>query len=63
MDRYIGIDVRAASCTIVVVHARGKQVVSHVHRGQMSALVDELGDYATGNPETMIFRNSGTGSA
>jgi hypothetical protein len=28
MDRYIGIDVRAASCMIAVVHARGKQVGS-----------------------------------
>jgi hypothetical protein len=28
MDRYIGIDVRAASRMIAVVHARGKQVGS-----------------------------------
>jgi hypothetical protein len=30
MDRYIGIDVRAASRMIGVVHARGKQVGSRV---------------------------------
>ena len=27
MDRYIGIDVRAARCMIAVVHARGKQAL------------------------------------
>jgi len=30
MDKYIGIDVPAASCTIAVVDARGKQTGSHV---------------------------------
>ena len=30
MDKYIGIDVHAASCTIAVVDARGKQTGSHV---------------------------------
>jgi hypothetical protein len=30
MDKYIGIDVHASSCTIAVVDARGKQVGSHV---------------------------------
>ena len=30
MDKYIGIDVHAASCTIAVVDARGKQAGSHV---------------------------------
>jgi transposase len=30
MDKYIGIDVHAASCTIAVVDARGRQVGSHV---------------------------------
>jgi hypothetical protein len=30
MDKYIGIDVRAASCMIAVVHARGVEVGSRV---------------------------------
>jgi hypothetical protein len=30
MDKYIAIDVHAASCTVAVVDARGKQTSSHV---------------------------------
>jgi hypothetical protein len=30
MDKHIGIDVHAASCTLAVIDARGKQVGSHV---------------------------------
>ena len=32
MDKYIGIDVHAASCTIAVVDARGRQVKSLADR-------------------------------
>jgi hypothetical protein len=42
MDKYIGIDVHAASCTIAVVDARGKQAGSQVvaTNGQEIVFID-----------------------
>jgi hypothetical protein len=42
MDKYIGIDVHAASCTIAVVDARGKQAGSHVVATHGQEIVDCL---------------------
>ena len=43
MDKYIGIDVHAASCTIAVVDARGKQTGSHVVATNGQEIVECLG--------------------
>ena len=42
MDRYIGIDVHARSCTVAVVDAVGKRVAEHVVETNGQALVDCL---------------------
>ena len=39
MDRYIGLDVHAASCTAAVMDARGKKLGAHVIATNGEALV------------------------
>ena len=40
MEKYIGLDVHAASCTAAVVDARGKRLGSHVIETNGQALVE-----------------------
>jgi hypothetical protein len=40
MDRYIGLDAHAPSCTFGVIDAKGKQLGSHVVETNGKALVD-----------------------
>jgi predicted NBD/HSP70 family sugar kinase len=40
MDKYIGLDVHATSCTAAVVDARGKRLGSHVIETNGQALVE-----------------------
>jgi len=68
MDKYIGIDVHAASCTIAVVDARGKQTGSHVVAtngqeigGMPSAAIPDRDMSASGrDAEWMALRDSRT---
>ena len=42
MDRYIGIDVHARSCTVAVVDAAGKRIGEHLVETNGQALVECL---------------------